>query len=60
MNAIFAIIGFTRLGIKPESIAPEADALNLKLLPTLNQYFSDCFQIVPRRCMLDARVIDIY
>ena len=37
MNTIFAIFGFTRLGIKPESIAPEADALNLKLLPTLNQ-----------------------
>ena len=37
MNTIFAIFRFTRLGIKPQSIAPEADALNLKLLPTLNQ-----------------------
>ena len=37
VNTIFAIFGLTRLGIKLESIAPEADALNLKLLPTLHQ-----------------------
>ena len=28
MNINFKVIGLTRLGVKPESIAPEADALS--------------------------------
>ena len=58
INSNFAIIGLTRLGIKPEFLA-EADALIIKLLLTLKQYFSDCVQIVPRHCMLNLIFVEI-
>ena len=40
MNTNFKIIGLTRLGIKPESTAPEADALTTRPSELLNARFA--------------------
>ena len=37
MNTNFKVIGLTRLGIKPESTAPEADALTTRPFELLNR-----------------------
>ena len=37
MNTNFKFIGLTRLGIKPKSTAPEADALNTRLSENVRQ-----------------------
>ena len=43
MNINFKVIGLTRLGIKPESAAPEADAFITPTSELLFHYFSKTY-----------------
>ena len=51
MNTNFKVIGLIRLGIKPKSTAPAADALTSELFKVALSIFKHC-EFVVRQCKL--------
>ena len=58
MNTNFEVIGLTRLGIKPESTAPEADALTTRPSEMLKHFeihwqFAEISHLILQNCFFN-------